>query len=333
MIFLNFDIDSLKRAFEKAKRNNIVVFLFFLFISCCLWFSLTLNRMYETDIPVSVRVKNVPSGVELEDDVATRVVVRGEGTDLFGYMFGDGIDVSADYSEFHRNRGRLTMPTNLIKGRIVAQLDPSLSLTSVLGDTLTAAVKRASAVVPVKRGRLDLGAADGCEVVSVRIEPEEVRVAALVDEVNDIREVRTAPYTCDGLGRDTLLELALLPGKYIDVKPALVRARVRVSRYVKNVVSVPVEYVKFPADIDLGFMPQSVEVEYEVLEINRSRVKASDFSVKLFFDDYAKCVMSGRPGDLERRFVVSSSPSRVRKPRVVGVELTDTPSLNEFVEL
>ena len=264
MIFLNFDIDSLKRAFEKAKRNNIVVFLFFLFISCCLWFSLTLNRMYETDIPVSVRVKNVPSGVELEDDVATRVVVRGEGTDLFGYMFGDGIDVSADYSEFHRNRGRLTMPTNLIKGRIVAQLDPSLSLTSVLGDTLTAAVKRASAVVPVKRGRLDLGAADGCEVVSVRIEPEEVRVAALVDEVNDIREVRTAPYTCDGLGRDTLLELALLPGKYIDVKPALVRARVRVSRYVKNVVSVPVEYVKFPADIDLGFMPHIRHLELKV---------------------------------------------------------------------
>ena len=73
-------------------------FLFFLLVSCTLWFTLTLNRIYETDISVSVHVRNVPEGVALENDgcIPVRAIVRGEGTDLFGVMFNDGVDVAVD---------------------------------------------------------------------------------------------------------------------------------------------------------------------------------------------------------------------------------------------
>ena len=89
-----YDVNfSFKKALKKAKGNNLVVFLFFLLVSCSLWFSLTLNRIYETDISVSVRVENVPNGVLLENggEMPLRMVVRGEGTALFGYFFNDGV--------------------------------------------------------------------------------------------------------------------------------------------------------------------------------------------------------------------------------------------------
>ena len=324
----NLDINSFKKALEKARGNNLIVFLFFLLVSCSLWLSMTLNRVYETNISVSVQVKNVPDGIELEcaDGISTSVVVRGDGTDLFGYIFDDGIVVAADYSEFSRKGGRLAMSANTIRGRVVEQLDPSLSLKDFVDDSLFAAVQRVTAIVPVKKNRLDLRVAKGCELVSVKYEPEEVLVTALIDEISEIKDVRTPVLVCDGLERDTVFEMTFLPGKYINVQPEKVKVLVGVSRYVNKVVAVPVEYVKFPSNVNLGFLPQDVNVVYEVLDADSGKVKPSDFSVQLQFDDYAYSVILGKRGDLEKRFEVSTNSPFVRKAKVVGVESSDTAS-------
>ena len=67
-------------------------------------------------------------------------------------------------------------------------------------------------------------------------------------------------------------------------------------------------------------MPQEVTVEYDVLEVNKDKVKPADFSVQLLFDDYAHSVVAGKPGDLEKRFVVTTASAFVRNVKVVGVE-------------
>ena len=331
------NLDSLKKAFEKAKENGFVSFLFFLLVSCTLWFTLTLNRIYETDISVSVHVRNVPEGVSLENDgcIPVRAMVRGEGTDLFGVMFNDGVDVAVDYSEMRRNGGRLTMSSGLVFSRLNEMLGLSLSLKSILADSLVANVRQATAVVPVRRGRLDLSTADGCELVSVKYLPDEVRVTAFVDELPAIKDVLAPAIVQDGLQCDTVLEFDFLPGKYLRVVPDRLEVQIAVSCYVKNTVDVPVEYVEFPSDINLGFLPQYVNVEYEVLEANAGKVKPADFSVKLRFDDYAYSAVVGKPGDLEKRFVVSSASLFVRNARVVGVEaeLPDSSSISNMVSL
>lgn len=331
------NLDSLKKAFEKAKENGFVSFLFFLLVSCTLWFTLTLNRIYETDISVSVHVRNVPEGVALENDgcIPVRAIVRGEGTDLFGVMFNDGVDVAVDYSEMRRNGGRLTMSSGLVFSRLNELLGLSLSLKSILADSLVANVKQATAVVPVRRGHIDLNLADGCELVSVKYLPEEVRVTAFVDELPAIKEVVAPAIVQDGLQCDTVLEFDFLPGKYLKVVPDRLEVQIAVSRYVRSTVDVPVEYVEFPSDINLGFLPQYVNVEYEVLEVNAGKVKPTDFTVKLRFDDYAYSVVVGKAGDLEKRFVVSSASLFVRNARVVGVEteLPDSSSISNMVSL
>ena len=317
------DIDSLKKAFEKARESGFVSFLFFLLLSCILWFILTLNRTYETDIPVSVRVKNVPQNVSLENGgcILLRAMVRGEGTDLFGFIFKEGVDVAVDYSEMKRSGGRLSMSTGVIYGRLNEQLGQSLSLKSILADSVIAMVQRTTAVVPVRRSHLDLGTVEGCELVSVEYYPKEVRVTAFVDEIPAIKDVRVPALACGGLHCDTLLELEFLPGRYLDVKPARLEVRVGVSRYVNGRTVVPVEYVEFPSDVNLGFLPLDVDVEYEVLEVNAGKVKPADFSVQLRFDDYARCVVLGGAGDLEKNFTVSAASPLVKNARVVGVEV------------
>ena len=82
-------------------------------------------------------------------------------------------------------------------------------------------------------------------------------------------------------------------------------------------------------------MPQDVDVEYEVLEVNMDEVKPVDFSVRLHFDDYSYSVVLGKDGDLEKKFVVSSTSQFVRNARVVGVEAQtpDSSSLSNMVIL
>ena len=317
------DIDSLKRTFAKAKGNSLVVFLFFLLVSCSLWLSLTLNRIYETDISVSVQVENIPEGVTLENEgeIAMRVVVRGDGTDLFGHFFNDGIHLTADYAAFIRSGGgRMAMPVNAIRSKIIEQLGPSLTLKSFLTDSVATNVKRTTKVVPVRKNRIDLKAAEGYEIVSVKYVPDEVDITALIDEVAAVKEVMTPAVVCDGLECDTVIEMAFLPGKYIDVYPERVQVRVGVSKYVNRTIAVPVEYVNFPSDVNLGFLPLDVNVVYEVLEANEERVKTDDFSVSLRFDDYAYSVIVGAAGDLEKRFKVATTSPLVRNAKVVGVE-------------
>lgn len=297
-------------------------FLFFLLVSCVFWFILTLNRVYETDISVSVHVKNVPRGVSLDNGacVPLRAMVRGEGTDLFRFIFKEGVDVAVDYSEMKRNGGRLSMSSGVIHGRVNEQLGQSLTLKDILADSVVAMVQRATAVVPVRNGHLDLNTVKGCELVSVEYYPKEARVTAFVDEIAAIKDVRVPTLSYDGLYCDTVLELEFLPGGYVDVKPERLEVRVGVSRYVSGSTAVPVEYVDFPSDIDLGFLPLDVDVEYEVLEVNTDKVKPADFSVQLSFDDYAHSVVVGKAGDLEKKFTVTAASPFVRNARVVRVE-------------
>ena len=66
----------IKDFFKKLKGNNLFPFLFFLLVSCCLWLLQVLNEDYETDIPFSVSILNVPEGIELVDGNEAEVLVR-----------------------------------------------------------------------------------------------------------------------------------------------------------------------------------------------------------------------------------------------------------------
>ena len=291
---------------------------------------LTLNRVYETDISVSVLVTNVPADVALEDGgyIPAEVAVSGEGTELIGYHFKDALTVSVDYSEFVRNGERLVMPASALRTQIVERLGSTLSLKGIVTDSLVAYVQRESAVVPVKKGNLELKPAPGYELIAVNYEPEEVRVTALIDEISDIKEISTPSLYCDGLAGDTILELTFLPGRYIDVSPERVQVHVDVAQYVNRVVSVPVEYVKFPSEIDLDFLPRDVDVMYEVLDAKEDKVRPSDFSVQLRFEDCSYSVMLRTVQVLEDKFTVSTSSSLVRNVSLKDIQSPDSLNSN-----
>ena len=61
-----------------------------------------MNRVYETNISVCVHIVNIPDGIRLVNGGEIEVLahVKGDGTDLVGYIFDDRVDVEVDYADF-----------------------------------------------------------------------------------------------------------------------------------------------------------------------------------------------------------------------------------------
>ena len=75
-----------------------------------------------------VHVRNIPDDVKLENGELYEVNarVKGNGTDLFAYIFSDGLNVDVDYSKFVRNGGNLAMSLKTIRGEVVNLLNTDL---------------------------------------------------------------------------------------------------------------------------------------------------------------------------------------------------------------
>lgn len=308
----------LKKALFKVKGNNLLSFLFFLLVSCSLWLSLTLNGVYETKISVSVQVRNIPDDIRLENggDITIDAIVRGSGTALFGYIFDNEVAVSVNYSDFTREGGRLSAPSAIIRRKVQAHLDQTVSLVGLSGDSLVANVQRATAMLPVYKDLSALETSDNCELVSVRCVPDSVSVAAWVDILPRIKEVRVEPFAISQLANDTVIVMDILPGEYIDVQPASVELHVDVAIYQERVISVPVEYVEFPSDVSLETLPKDVNLIYEALDINFEKISVLDFSVKLTYEDYLRCVALGDVVDISGALKVENLSPYVRKVTV-----------------
>lgn len=315
-----------KKIFKKVKGNQIFSFLFFLLVSCSLWFSLTLNRVYETNISVCVHIVGIPDNVRLVngDEIEVGACVKGYGTDLFGYIFDDRVDVAVAYADFVRKGGDLAIPVDVIKGQVSGTLNTSVSLCGFSKDTLRATVQSASMLVPVVKDIKRLATSQGYELVSHKYSHDSVMVTAYVDVLPSIKAVRIEPLVCNDLTCDSVFELDIMPGSYISVSPKTVNVYADVSQYIEKEVAVYVEYAEFPSDFLFNMLPPDAVVRFKVLEINAEKVNATDFSVKLLYRDCLDSVeSSGGDATFMDKFKISCMSPYVGECSLLPLDLSD----------
>ena len=221
--------------------RNTLVFLFFLFVSVCLWLLQALNEQYETVITVDVTVTGVPQGVVVEpsDDIEIGVVVRDWGTELAKYNFGGNAGVNVDFSEFVNNKGRLSLPLASLENRVAGLLPSSMTLLRFDGDSLLLSVKKGKVVRPLKLN-YRISTAKHVELLDVEVEPQTVSVVALTSQIEQIEEVELPFFELNNVKSDTVVPMLLKGVEYVEYDPAVVEVKVSVADYVKNVARVPV---------------------------------------------------------------------------------------------
>lgn len=91
----NFLFSTLNREF--------LIFLFFLGLSGTFWLLMALNETYDRDIPVPVKLVNVPKNVVITQNVSDTidVMIRDKGFTLLAYTYANRIQpVTIDFESY-----------------------------------------------------------------------------------------------------------------------------------------------------------------------------------------------------------------------------------------
>ena len=294
----------IKDFFKKLKGNNLFPFLFFLLVSCCLWLLQVLNEDYETDIPFSVSILNVPEGIELVDGNEAEVLVRlsDRGSVLLRYKLGKSHSLAVDFSDFKHRGGTLSLPVSLLKKQIATVVEGTTSIVQYHDDTLYVEVLQNRKLLPVKfNGKID--AAEHFEITNVVIDPIEVMVSAMPDKLEKMEFVETGYIVKKYLKNDRTFQVNIATDDFMSVEPSMVNVNVSVSPLKIKKVRVPVTQVNFPGPLFAMWLPNEVELSFEVSEANYELIGPSDFAVHLDYKDIISNVGGYAPLKL-----VSKSP-------------------------
>lgn len=281
----------MKKDFFKIKGINapagrdMLLFLFFVLVSCCLWLMLTLNRDYETDIKFNLSVKEVPEDISFSSQDKELIVrVSDRGTTLMNYELETFLPISFNYSELINKKGRLVMPVSALQKRIKKQLRSSTAIVSIHPDTLLYYTQESAVKYPVSfNGTVE--PARQYALGDIIVEPDSVWVFAPSQVADTLGSVKTEFFIKDEV-RDTLqLTLPLVVADNVSCNPAEVKVTIPVYPYTQKSFELPVYGVDFPDTYRLRTFPSRVQVKLNVSLDDYKLITADDFEVGISYLD------------------------------------------------
>lgn len=277
------------RALTEAR--NLWLFLLFFLISAGLWLMITLNREYEVDIKVPVRLKNIPEKVIITEQPMDNITVRlkDNGIILCNYVWlHNFLALNVNFDDFAGSDGWAWMQSKDLKNRLEGQLRTSTSIVSFVPDTLDFYYVTGKAYKMAVRVAGDVQAAEQCEIGNVTIKPDSVMVYAPKAVADTMRAVYTEPLSLQALKDCTIVTASIAQGKGIQCQPRQVRVTIPVIPFTEESVDVPVTGVNFPAGTLLRTFPARVNVTFHVNVRRLSTIKTQDFVVQVDYNSVSR---------------------------------------------
>lgn len=190
--------------------ENWILKLLSLVFALILWFFVMGERKLEVGYTVPLELKNVPPGMMVANEVPSLVDVRLSGPRTLLMNLGpkdisisvDLVDLKPGLTSFKRLEERLNIPS----GVKVTRLSPSFI------DVKLERIREKKVPLKVVFSGLP---AEGFQLGSVRLKPEQVTVEGAESEIKDITEVPTDPVDVEGVKASfTLMVPISYRGKY-----------------------------------------------------------------------------------------------------------------------
>ena len=251
--------------FSKFNRE-LLIFLFFLFLSGVFWLSLTLNETYEQEFAIPVTITDVPKNAVLtSDEVDTvRMTIRDKGIVLAAYHYGDYLrNIQFSFRNYTRNNGTGLIAAQDIQKTIYQHMLSSSKIVSMKPEMLEFYYNYGTKKqVPVRwNGRV---IPEELYFISrVEYSPDSITVYASDEKLDSINMVYTEPLNYANF-RDTLIVNCHL-SKLRGVK--MVPDHIQVSFFTdvlteERIEGIPIEGINMPEGKVLRTFPAKVSVTF-----------------------------------------------------------------------
>ncbi len=285
--------------FLKTIRNSLLVlinkefliFLYFLLLSGAFWLGLTLNETVEREIPMAVKLTNVPSNVIITTDITDTIIVtvRDKGFALLPYVYGDKLSpVALNFATYaNKSIGRGFVPVTDIQKSVQQMLYASSKITQIKPERLDFFFNYgASRRVEIKLSG-QVTASKNHYIANVRFWPEKVTVYANEAILDSIKAVYTEEVNFSNIS-DTLFQVVqLTPIRGAKIVPSSVHIGIYADILTEAFVDVPITAVNMPKGKLLRTFPTKVRVHFTVGANMYRNVSPSMFRVIVDYNDIA----------------------------------------------
>ena len=238
----NFLFSTLNREF--------LIFLFFLGLSGTFWLLMALNETYDRDIPVPVKLVNVPKNVVITQNVSDTidVMIRDKGFTLLAYTYANRIQpVTIDF-ESYANKSTGTGKVSLadLQRLIYLRLYSSSKISAIKSDLLTFYFNYGqSRQFPIRIAGL-VEAGKSYYISRIKFQPSKVTVYASKRVLDSIQWVTTETLSLRHIEDTISCDVLLHTIKGAKIMPQKVRMTIYPDILTEESIEVPIVAVNMP---------------------------------------------------------------------------------------
>ena len=269
--------------------KRFLVFLFFLFLSTAFWLSMTLDEMYEKEIPVPIRLVNVPKNIIITTNMPDTVIVtvRDKGFAFIGYFTGEPFrPINLNFSTYaNESAGRGSVPLADVQNILYQRLATSSRITALKPDQLKFYFNFGqSKTLPVRANGI-MTPAKNYYLARVSFWPEKVTVYAQQSKLDSLRYIMTEKLNLTNF-TDTLIRQVNLQ-KIIGVKT--VPEKVKIGLYpdilTEESIEVPIKAINMPKGKTLRTFPSKVKVLFNIGVTAFRKINEKQFEVVVDYNE------------------------------------------------
>lgn len=251
---------------EKVKiKKELLIYLFFLFMSIILWYLIALSKDYTTVINYQVKYENFPKGKVLVSDLPEKLSfkVRGFGFSILKHKLTSFIyPVSLPINKFRLdilrkdNQYEYFLLTRYAKEWVGNQLGSELQLVEIKPDTLllkfTDVVDKKVCVKPLFNLQF---AKQYMLFGDVKIKPDSIVVSGPQVMTDTLHYIYTKEINETKVKDSIVVDVELLPIKKFLFPTKKVQVTIPVEKYTEKILNIPIEAENAPEGYDLKTFP------------------------------------------------------------------------------
>lgn len=250
---------------------------------------MTLDEMYEKEIPVPIRLVNVPKNIIITTNMPDTVIVtvRDKGFAFIGYFTGEPFrPINLNFSTYaNESAGRGSVPLADVQNILYQRLATSSRITALKPDQLKFYFNFGqSKTLPVRANGI-MTPAKNYYLARVSFWPEKVTVYAQQSKLNSLRYIMTEKLNLTNF-TDTLIRQVNLQ-KIIGVKT--VPEKVKIGLYpdilTEESIEVPIKAINMPKGKTLRTFPSKVKVLFNIGATAFRKINEKQFEVVVDYNE------------------------------------------------
>ena len=311
-------LEKIRSFLLSKKSREFLIFMFFVLVSFTFWLLQVLNDDYETELSVSLKMKNVSENVVFTSELPKelKIGIKDRGTVLVNYLWGQTIyPININFGEYAEKGNHVKILSSSLSKHIQGHLNQSTKILSIKPDTLEFIYTRGDAKkLPVKLCG-EVKTARQYYISDIILSPDSVMVYAPHHILDTMQAVYTERIHVEEASDTIRQRIGMMPLKGAKFLPSYTDATFLVDVYSEKSVEVPVQGVNFPSDKVLRTFPSKVQVTFQVGLSHFKNVSADDFSVVVDYNDL-------RENKTEKcRLELGHSPEMVKRVRIKPQEI------------